>query len=744
MSKELIAHVKRLNDGTWLKPHLLMDHLTGTAYLAEQFSAKFHSASWGKAVGYCHDVGKGLMEWQEYLKLQSGYGYDDAHLEGQYGKKQHAIYGAKLAEQLYGKAYGRLIAYCISGHHAGLPDWSAAEGSGQSSLEFRMNQCKDLTGIVDELIGIVNASKPDQPPWCFDDSLDLSLWVRMLFSCLVDADFLDTEAYMEPGKSELRGKHLSLNEYLHTLNTYITDLENNAEATAVNILRKQVRTRCSQMGTSEQGIFRLTVPTGGGKTLSSVAFALEHAVKHNLDRIIYVIPYTSIIEQNADVFRKVFGNENVVEHHSNLTDNDTTPRTRIAAENWDAPLIITTAVQFFESLFAAKPGRCRKLHNIANSVIILDEAQLTPINFLEPILQTLQLLVDRYGVSIVLCTATQPAFDNEYLLDRKFSGLRNVIEIMGNQTEELFKKLNRVKVELPSDLNIPVEWSDIAEDLKQYKQVLCIVSDRRSCRELHTLMPEGTYHLSSLMCGQHRSNLIAEIKGKLLHGDTVRVISTQLVEAGVDFDFPIVFRSFAGLDSLAQAAGRCNREGRLPELGKLVVFVPTKKAPAGYLRKAAETAFNMLVADSRNPLDIKRFKKYFSELYWKTNSLDQKEIVDLLRPKNRSELSMFFRTAANNFKIIDDSMQETIVVPYRDGKDLMKLIGKCGPNRELMRKLQRYTVNIYKNEFIDLLNGGNIVEVHKGIYYLNNDNLYKREVGLQINMDLYEPGSFII
>jgi len=740
--KDYIAHVKKNNE-IWQEPHLLHDHLSGTAELAEQFAAKFNSPSWGRVLGYCHDAGKSLMEWQEYLKLQSGYGCDDAHLEGQYGKKQHAIQGAKLAEQLFGKAYGHLLAYCVAGHHAGLPDWSSAEDSAQSSLEFRLKQCKDWTDVQGNVSEKIIINKPDQPPWRFDDNLDLSLWIRMLFSCLVDADFLDTEAYMDPCKKEQRGNHFRMDELLGVFNKFIDDLETNAEKTDVNLIRKFVRTLCSKTGNQDQGIFKLTVPTGGGKTLSSLAFALEHAVKHDLDRVIYVIPFTSIIEQNAEVFRKIFDSEQVIEHHSNLTENDTTPKNRIASENWDAPLIVTTAVQFFESLFAAKPGRCRKLHNICNSVIIFDEAQLTPIDYLDPILRILQLLVDHYGVSIVLCTATQPVFDSEYILDRKFPALQNSIEIMGEHTETLFQKLERVNVVLPHDFNISVEWSEVANSLKQYKQVLCIVSDRKSCRELHSLMPEDTYHLSSLMCGQHRSEKIADINKGLLQGETVRVISTQLVEAGVDFDFPVVYRSFAGLDSLAQAAGRCNREGRLPEPGKVVVFVPPKKAPAGFLRKAAETSYNMLSVEPRDPLDFKRFREYFSELYWKINSLDKKGIVNLLSPNDRNELSIFFRTAAHRFKIIDDSMQKTILVPYAEGKLLLEDLERFGPNRELMRKLQRYSVNIYKHEFDQLLKDGEITEPHKGIYSLKNDNLYKKEVGLLVNMDIFEPDKFI-
>ena len=299
------------------------------------------------------------------------------------------------------------------------------------------------------------------------------------------------------------------------------------------------------MAGEDQGIFSLSVPTGGGKTLSSLAFALEHAIKHKLDRIIYVIPYTSIIEQNADVFRNAVGDDQVVEHHSNLEENDSTPKSRLACENWDAPIIVTTSVQFFESLFAARSSRCRKLHNIVKSVVVLDEAQLVPVDYLSPILKTMQLLVDHYEVSFVISTATQPAFKERIVGGKRFPGLKNVKEIMGEDKDVdlLYQSLKRNHIQFPSDIYITASWEEIADQLQQYEQVLCIVSDRKSCRELHSLMPRGTFHLSALMCGQHRSQIIKTIKKKLQNKETVRVISTQLVEAGVDFDFPVVYRA---------------------------------------------------------------------------------------------------------------------------------------------------------------------------------------------------------
>jgi CRISPR-associated endonuclease/helicase Cas3 len=477
-----------------------------------------------------------------------------------------------------------------------------------------------------------------------------------------------------------------------------------------------------------------------------MAFALEHAVKFGKERIVYVIPYTSIIEQNADVFRKALGDDQVIEHHSNLDDDDTTPKSRLAAENWDAPVIVTTSVQFFESLFAAKTSRCRKLHNIANSVVVLDEAQLVPVEFLEPILATMKLLYEHYKVTFVICTATQPAFekqDDSPLFPGFLKGsMREIIQ----NVPRLYRELKRVEVEPPVDMKTPKTWEDIAKELQSFDRVLCVVSDRKSCRELFKLMPKGTYHLSALMCAQHRSDLIAEIKNKLKSDGVVRVVSTQLVEAGVDIDFPVVYRAMAGLDSIAQAAGRCNREGKLNaegKLGKVVVFIPTRKAPIGILRKASETAIRMLEQGITDPIDQSVFTPYFAELYWKANSLDTKGIIKLLQP-DVSECGIQFRSAAEAFKIIDDSMQRTILVPYVDGEILIKKLKTEGPARWLLRKLQRYSVNIYLNQFVELEERGSLEEVYPGIFALSCKIEYDENVGLLIDEMPSDPNAFIV
>lgn len=734
-----IAHVKQNHDGEWEQPQLLIDHLQGTAKKAAKFARTFNSGEWAKAASFLHDAGKAPDTWQKYLFRKSGFDLE-AHLEGNPGKVEHSIQGAKLAEELFGKTVGRFLAYCIAGHHAGLPDYYSDEIEPKASLSYRLSRA-DTSEIPLHLKKILSAYKPSTPPWKFGGGLDLSLWIRMLYSCLVDADFLDTEEYMQPDRGLKRGMYANVPTLLERFNKYMIDLTSHAKPTYVNKLRQNILCECREAARKEKGLFSLTVPTGGGKTLSCLAFALEHAVFHDLNKVIYVIPYTSIIEQTADVFKLALGTDQVVEHHSNLDENESTAASRLTAENWDAPVIVTTTVQFFESLFAAKPGRCRKLHNIANSVIVLDEAQLFPTEFLSPVLNALELLVEKYSVSIIISTATQPAFESK----DGFTGIkRGSIREIITDVPALFDALKRVQIKVPDDWEKHAEWKGLAEELGREKQVLCVVSDRISCRELYAAMPEddNTYHLSALMCGQHRSDIIAEIKTRLKEEKPVKVISTQLVEAGVDFDFPVVYRALAGLDAIAQAAGRCNREGKL-STGRVIVFLPPRKPPQGILRKAAETTEIMLKTGLQDILGHENFCNFFGELYWKANSLDSKDILHLLKP-DHYECAIQFRTAASKFRIIDDSNQKSVIVPYGKGAKLIELLKAHGPERYLLRKLQRYIVNIYENEFTEMNRKGAVMEVYPGIFTLATPLDYDGNMGLKTDSSPYDAGSLVI
>jgi len=740
MTQQLIAHVRKNEDNVWDIPHDLIKHLTETAELAAKFAKPFNSSEWAYALGFAHDTGKSTDEWQDYLKNKSGYGYDeDAHLEEK-GKIDHSSPSAKIVELLYSGFHGRLLAYCISGHHAGLPDWDTGD---QKSLNYRLQQKQTAANaklIAQEICDQIIACKPQNLPWDFESqSLDLSLWARMLFSCLVDADFLSTEYYMTPKDVNTRGGYASMTQLLERFNTFMAKKKANSPKNDINTLRETVLANSREAGKKgDSGIYSLTVPTGGGKTLSSLAFGLEHAVANNLSRIIYVIPYTSIIEQNADVFRDVLGSENVIEHHSNLDPDEISTKARLAAENWDAPIIVTTTVQFFESLFAVKTSRCRKLHNICNSVVVFDEAQLAPLEHLSPILNTVNLLTTHYKTTFVISTATQPVWESR----KGFEGLPSgaVKEIIQDMPA-LFNGLKRVHVNYPNDYKTPVSWESLADELSQFDQVLCIVPTRKSCCDLHRLLPPDFYHLSALMCGQHRSDVIGEIRTKLKNKQKVRVISTNLVEAGVDIDFPVVYKALAGMDSIAQAAGRCNREGELSGMGELHIFIPPQTPPPGALRKAAETTAILLKTGQHSPLELDTYESFFSQVISKANTLDKADVVKYLTPDN--ELAMQFRTAAKNFKIIEDNQQHSIIVPYGNGLELIENLKKIGPERWLMRKLQRYTVSIYEHNFNHLRAKGRIIEVYPEIFTCI-DSDYDSKTGLKVDDEPYNSDKLIV
>lgn len=741
---EYMAHVRQDAAGNF-KPHKLEDHLFGVAELAARFAAEFNSSEWARMAGMWHDLGKFSDNFQKKIRRETGYD-PDAHIEGVSGRVDHSTAGAIHAINQLGD-HGRILAYLIAGHHAGLPDWGSSE-SGGKALSARIQQPELLDRALKRDVphDLLTQDKPTlSTP---GGSKGFALWVRMLFSSLVDADFLDTEAFMDEGKAQSRQGYPSLEEMLSAFNRHMQDKAAKAEHTPVNRIRADVLCQCREQAALPPGIFSLTVPTGGGKTLSSLAFALEHAIKHGKSRIIYAIPYTSIIEQTADVFREVFNSlpDAVIEHHSNLDPDEITAKSRLAAENWDAPLIVTTNVQLFESLFAARTSRCRKLHNLVNSVVVLDEAQLIPPEFLQPILDTLNLLATHYRVTFVFSTATQPALNT---VKDTFSrtarrGLDNVREIIAD-VDELYATLGRVETHLPSDLNQPGNWDELAKEIAQHDSALAIVNTRKDCRELHQKMPEGTLHLSALMCGEHRSSVIAEIKRRLKDGIPTRVISTQLVEAGVDLDFPVVYRALAGLDSIAQAAGRCNREGKLGEgkvKGKVVVFVPPKPAPRGLLRFGEDATKDVLHDRPSNPLERSLFSRYF-DLFLSKPNLDKHGIGDLLKVGSKGEVQ--FRSAADKFRLIDDRETQAVFVNYNKESDyFINLLKTKGPERWLLRKLQRHSVTLYLHDLNRLLNNGDIAEIHPGMYAQVNSALYDKETGLLLaDTTAMDPASLV-
>lgn len=742
---DFIAHINS-TASTPHNEHPLAEHLKETARLAIEYGPP-EAAPWLQLAGLWHDLGKYRPGFQRYIRQNP-----DAHAKECVAprSKTHSTAGALLALDRFGPA-GQVLAYLIASHHAGLYDGQNLRSRLQDP-DARRELDEALAAAPTELIETNFAPELRQTP---GSKSGFALWLRLLFSALVDADFLDTERFMDEEKARQRGAYPTLTELSKCFDDHMTakqaDISHTPD-TPVNRLRADVLRQCRIAAAKPPGLYSLTVPTGGGKTLSSLAFALDHARQHGKRRIIYAIPYTSIIEQTAEVFTDIFGTENVLEHHSQAEadPSDETARLRLASENWDAPLIVTTNVQLFESLFAAKTSRCRKLHNLIDSVVILDEAQCLPPEYLQPILDVLNLLARHYGVTVLLCTATQPALASRRYFDtaRNRRGLDNVTEII-EQPDDLYRTLKRVDVRLPADWQTTTAWNALATELSQRDCVLAIVNTRADARALWEHLPPGTLHLSALMCGAHRASVIEEIRQRLaarrsgLDTRPLRVVSTQLVEAGVDLDFPVVYRAFAGLDSLAQAAGRCNREGRL-ERGEVVVFNPPKAPPPGQLRQAADACLSVLQTHSGDPLALELFEPYFDRLYYGID-LDTKGIVRDLTPE--SNLDIRFRTAAENFRLIDDEDQAAIFVRYANHPDIDMLLlrlEKEGPERWLMRKLQRYAVNIPRRQLTPLLARGDVNEVRPGCYVQRSNLLYDAQLGLLAKDTKTPPDKLIL
>ena len=742
-SIDFIAHVRQNADDQW-ELHSLQEHLEGVARWAGVFADQFGAKEWAELAGLWHDLGKFRPAFQSYIRKTSGYYDPEAHLEGGSGRTDHSSSGAVHAIQALSSQanIGQLLAYLIAGHHAGLPDWNTAE-QGNAALANRIENAKKAQHLEEVLPSvqpnIINQSlTPTKIP---GGSVGLHLWVRMLFSCLVDADFLDTERFMSPEKTEIRSSWPAMQELKSWFDAYMAKKISAPDMpdTPVNRIRAGILEDCRKAAIHDPGVFTLTVPTGGGKTLSGMAFALDHAIKFQKQRIIVVIPYTSIIEQTADQYRSIFGDA-VVEHHSNLepAEGKENAKSRLATENWDAPIIVTTNVQFFESLFAAKPSRCRKLHNICNSVVIIDEAQMLPPDYMQPVIDVLRLLVNHYGVTLVLSTATQPSLQSvkDSFGRTQLSGLDNSQEIIAD-VGGLYKSLQRVRTIKPVDMNHRRTWEELAEEICTHESALVIVNSRKDCRDLFRLMPEGTIHLSALMCGKHRSDVIKQIKDRLKEGEAVRVISTQLVEAGVDLDFPVVFRALAGLDSIAQAAGRCNREGKL-ENGQVHVFIPPNPPPKGMLTFAEQATRNVWYSVEGDPLAHDLYEDFF-RYYFSAENSDKHGVMPLL-VKDASFLQIQFRSAAEKLKLIDDKNTRQVIVPYEDeGERLIGMLESGVAERFLLRKMQRYSVTVYEQEFRKLQEIGAIKQVSLALdlWAVGVTNAYDSVLGLLPTEALY-------
>lgn len=697
----------------------IIDHLEETASQARKYASRFNNGEAAFLCGLFHDVGKYSEKFQKRIyKLSSE-------------KVDHSTAGAKELNNRFGK-FGKLLAYCVAGHHTGLPD-----GGSLADTEDKPTLCGRLYRVVEKYPQLesdfksVSLSLKYELLFLNNPGFTISFYIRMLFSCLVDADYLDTEAFMNNAFRSSDCDEMDVLE--QKVNEKISELQNPKKE--IDIIRTQILNNCIEKSFLKRGLYSLTVPTGGGKTLSSLAFAIKHAKQNKMDRIIYVIPYNSIIEQNASVFKEILGNKNVLEHHSSInydTDDDAMKPWRLATENWDMPVIVTTTVQFFESLFANKSSKCRKLHNMANSVIIFDEAQLLPTKYLEPCVQAISELVYNYKCSAVLCSATQPALGSFFPKELHCAELCE----SGQDAFRFFKRTNLVFLGEVND-------TDLAERLNSEKQALCIVSTRKQAQILFSLLKkEGAFHLSTFMYPKHRKEVLAEIREKLRQGEPCRVISTSLVEAGVDLDFPVVYRAEAGLDSLIQAAGRCNREGK-NSVSSVYVFKPEqqyrKSLPA--IMKRPIQVMNSVASRYENISSPQAIQAYFTELYRSEGEgLDAKSIVNRLNDGYEQDMSFPFAAVAKDCKLIDENTRP-IIIPYDDeAKALVKGLSDGERNRNLLRSVQQYTVNIYDRNYEALFGTGSIQLLDDQLAVLVDMDKYNEMTGLDVSSDI---GQFV-
>lgn len=710
---EYIAHTNGQNVQT------IKDHLQGTAKLAGDFARKFGKQDWGYCCGMLHDIGKYSADFQK-------------RIAGTCERKvDHATAGSRVCKEKGGKYC--FLEYCIAGHHAGLADFGCSfDTAGDATLMGRrQKKISDYTAYKTEIEIPEISSDPFDLSKTANPDFSLSVFMRMVYSCLVDADFLDTEAFMNEGKEE-RDSGESIEILLEKLEKHISGWLNNWDTDTVNGRRSEILRSCLKKGKSPKGLFRLTVPTGGGKTIASLAFALRHAMENQMDRVIYVIPYTSIIEQNAKVFRAILGDANVLENHCNVdyeSEENNAEELRamqLAAENWEKPVVVTTNVQFFESLFANKSSKCRKLHNIANSVIIFDEAQMLPNDYLKPCIAMIEELINNYGASVVLCTATQPA------LTSFFQGEISATELCPRMQEQ-FAFFKRTVFE---DLGVVTE-DCLIKQLQEEQQALCIVNTKKRAQRIYKeLKGEGVYHLSTSMYPVHRKRVLDEIREKLRSNEKCILISTSLVEAGVDLDFHSVYRELAGVDSMIQAAGRCNREGlREAENSKVFIFRFEEKEAVLGQRQQIDAA-KSLIADGRDLSDMETITKYFEMLYHiKGDSLDKKKILDEFTNK---KMKYNFAKVGKEFKLIEQNTKTIFVNREETADEILQELQRKGFTRSGMRRASQYCINVYDQTFDKMYGAGMLQPVSedmKDFYVLTDNSRYTKEMGLELEID---------
>ncbi len=726
------AHSRETADyTTW---QLLDDHLQRVGEMAGAFGEVFGCRELASVLGRLHDLGKYSADFDD--RLHGGKRVD------------HATAGAKVATEKWGQdphqqILAKMLAFAIAGHHAGLAN-GIDDGENRTTLKDRLalqferdiprldEVWRQEIALPDALPFPVMKNQQDAP------GFSAAFLIRMLYSCLVDADYLDTRHFYQtresaPPSPSLETLQQAFDDYLQRLGEKAAE---NA-ARPIDRLRNRIQNEVKSKSDREPGLFSLTVPTGGGKTLTSMAFALRHARRHGMRRIIYVIPYTSIIEQNAQVFREAFGAlgaDAVLEHHSafddrKLPDEVTRDKLRHAAENWDMPVVVTTAVQFFESLFADRSSRCRKLHNIAASVVIFDEAQMIPLPLLRPIIAAINELALNYRCSIVLCTATQPAIKET---DGFYHGLKNVRELT-DAPNRLFEQLRRTTVCAVGKKTD----ADLHALLAEHEQMLVILNNRRHVRALYddAKSLDGVYPLSTLMCAAHRRKVLDEVKTRLEQGNPCRLIATSLVECGVDVSFPFLMREETGLDSIAQAAGRCNREGEY-EAAQSEVWVFSSggwRAPPALDALAATT--RMVMRHHAEILSPEAMSAYFQRVQQQMGEeLDKHQILQSHR-RAKTTLDFPFQNIARDFRMIDDSYMVALLIPYDgDAESLIERLRFAETiDARRMRALQSYLVQLPQSA-LDALDLAGRVE------FIQRER-FGEQFPVLIGLDLYDVGA---
>lgn len=730
MPELTIAHARE--DGSI---QTLPEHIEGVAHYCAHFLEQAglpELAPLGRLLAQLHDVGKAQSAFQRYICGETT------------AKAPHSAAGALLAtsliyelsEELQLKKLPRtsqLLAYAISGHHRGLYDYAELRN------KLEEIDCKDR---CEKTAKVLSGLRSEVQTWVEEhaESTENSLkelakrigtteqaqaLIRLLFSCLVDADFLDTEAFMDEERKGRRHEATCGYAPLETLRDRLTKhMEGFSTEGKINEARRAFLNQCREHGrTCPKGYYSLFLPTGGGKTLSSMTWALETALNHKAQRIIYVIPYTSIITQTAGIFREIFGEENVLEHHSDITfsggeasqEAERYERTRLLAENWDAPIIVTTNVQFFESLFSHKVSRSRKVHSIANSVVVFDEVQMFPTEFLHPMLRLLEDLRRIYGTQLLFCSATLPPFDKDHSSSFKkvndFHQLSDAIQPIVPEDPELFKVFDRVIYHLEEK---EYTTKELSQELYQHDSALCIVNSRRDASQLYRALleegkkPQDVIHLSRNMCSAHLKERIAEVRQRLKAKIPTIVISTQLIEAGVDIDLPIVYRAMSGLDSIVQAGGRCNREGKRPAPGEVYVFSLSDGGKAlGAIARGQNATRFLLDNDkehTRSSMPLELIEAYYDRYYASIESFDTKHIAKSLYDEDEAKRWRFdFQQASEDFQLIDN-VDRDLFVPYGRGKELLEGLEKhtLYLNHRTMRELQQYHVAISKWRYEEL------------------------------------------